>query len=1572
MAGIDYNRTFRVFVSSTFSDFVDERNALQEQTFPRVRTYCEKRGSTFQAIDLRWGVSEEAALEQQTMKICLQELMRCREVSPPPNFIMLVGNRYGWQPLPPVVDAEEFESLLSAHERDTLKSKYGRDDNSIPPVYLLLPRRGAYRDAEVWKAEEAVVLTFLRSAITRAGWSANDPRRNKYEESATHQEIREGALRLTDAAEHVFCYARLIDGLPNLGGRDFVDQRPDGTLDVEARSHMIELHKQLKRKLGDHYRCFTTRWTNQGPAPDHLDTLCGQVETDLIGLIETELNRQSSLTQHQREVGFHGDLARQQSHFFVGRRQSLARLRESLNKPGEAVIVHGRSGSGKTALLGHLSEQLRREQVGTIVSDWFLGKTPATSRLGTLLAELCLEFGPAAVTPEAERAEDRASLPLERHALVDEFHRRLAKAGSRRPVILVLDALDQLTDAEDVFSWLPAPLPPGVTIIASITGEDTPDLSRWPRTDIIRLEALERDEIVLVLDTWLRESLRTLQPNQWQRVLIACQNCPWPLYLRLVFEEARKLASFDELPQFGADIEAVVEQLFRRLAEPSQHGPQLVERSLGYLAATRHGLSEAELLDLLASDDEFFEDFLRHSRHTMPRGARRIPQIVWSRLAFDLQPYLSQRSSDGVVTLDYYHRQLALTARRFFLADEATTLARHQHLASLFMRAADPDGDRSWSGPASRAFRELAYHVACSAPRAAPAIAVYALAGDRRFRHAQFAALREMEPLLECIQFALGHAAGRRDGCQTVRFALERGYLLPLLARSFLGRLPKLARDAPDLARSVVGLLPASGSRLIALSLIAWHGMAHPPSRAAAVHWLDELAQSELSDVPVHAVPWLLEVVRDLHESGIDVRSLLRLIPDGPPRRIACDGWRQGSVSLRSLAAELSLAAPRTWTSQETARWQDLESFAWVRWIKGPASKDIPGFESEVINRLGLEGLEAVWTILAAQRLSHGARFEASVPLARALVIPALRRPDPVRAWYALAQRLHHAGETLLSLEYRDRLRVLMGGRSTSTADAATRHFLLQLAEEVPPIVGPMRAVPDDVISIVDQATEDVAGMARALRVGGRTSELFDFVAAASRRGIAFGVLDALLAEIVACDDFDADALRGISDALQRMDGQFPVHSGLGMYYFDFPWIYLCGAGLVLSLLAGPSLPLLVIPSAFVIGGLLDLLVWRRLGVFRRPERSRLPVAHVGSFISSIVGALCLPRPPGGMAPAASQFGFGVAAGLMVLGGLAAHFAGMMWTHFRPGQWAKIGLGVGVSSVLAVEAAPAIAALGAEPRAGVSMGAALALGMGLNLLVKWAFVRPSFGDSETKEEPLEPEEAMLHEVDALLEPWPDTKQAYRFADSAWHAGNWRDAVLAYDVVASSPGFGRLSPYYRSIVHLNRAMASKNLGEHGIAEQFAREAARINPDSGAASHTLALLLARDRGQFRPALLAVDEAIGRTPSDPELYSTRGLIRKHLGDMVGADADFRTALELWPEFLDGLTNYGILCEEQGRWTEAEELFRRAHEANPDDPEARFAYAASLHRRGLVHEAVRIMGDPRAGELWSRRRLE
>lgn len=106
------NRTFRVFVSSTFNDFLTERQCLSEEISRVVGNYCQSKGYNFQLIDLRWGISEEAALNQKTIPICLDEVRRCHIWSPKPNFLLMIGEYYGWVPLPFVIKKSEFEQFL--------------------------------------------------------------------------------------------------------------------------------------------------------------------------------------------------------------------------------------------------------------------------------------------------------------------------------------------------------------------------------------------------------------------------------------------------------------------------------------------------------------------------------------------------------------------------------------------------------------------------------------------------------------------------------------------------------------------------------------------------------------------------------------------------------------------------------------------------------------------------------------------------------------------------------------------------------------------------------------------------------------------------------------------------------------------------------------------------------------------------------------------------------------------------------------------------------------------------------------------------------------------------------------------------------------------------------------------------------------------------------------------------------------------------------------------------------------------------------------------------------------------
>jgi tetratricopeptide (TPR) repeat protein len=82
----------------------EERDYLVKFTFPQLRKLCERRGVVWGEVDLRWGVTDEAAAEDRVLPICLEEIRRCR-----PYFIGLLGERYGWVPqgLPPQLLEQE-------------------------------------------------------------------------------------------------------------------------------------------------------------------------------------------------------------------------------------------------------------------------------------------------------------------------------------------------------------------------------------------------------------------------------------------------------------------------------------------------------------------------------------------------------------------------------------------------------------------------------------------------------------------------------------------------------------------------------------------------------------------------------------------------------------------------------------------------------------------------------------------------------------------------------------------------------------------------------------------------------------------------------------------------------------------------------------------------------------------------------------------------------------------------------------------------------------------------------------------------------------------------------------------------------------------------------------------------------------------------------------------------------------------------------------------------------------------------------------------------------------------------
>lgn len=709
------SRIIRIFISSTFSDLKEERDALQQEVFPRLRALCSQRGARFQAVDLRWGVYEEAGRDQQTMDICLGELRRCQRASPRPNFIALLGDRYGWRPLPARIPASEYD-LLRAHvapsDTPLLDAWYRLDQNATPAEYCLQPRTDEAASSAVWAEIEAQLHAALLDALTKLPPGAiRDLAR--YQASATEQEILAGALDVADAGAHVHCFFRSIRDLPeDARASAYRDLDASGHADVASRSALVDLKARLRRHLPGNVHEYEARWTGDGITTAHIPALCDDVYEALARLIADALDAEEQAPEVEREAEEHARFGRERARHFQGREPLLRAIGDYVTGAQTyPLVIYGASGVGKSALMAFVGGR-----AGALLPDGalitrFIGATTSSAEPRALLDGLCRQI-------TRRYGGDETSIPSDLEGLAKEFPQRLARATAATPLVVTLDALDQLNsaDGELNLSWLPTELPPHVRLIVSLAGDTPPDLlrARLPEAAFQRLAPLARSDGAAALDAWLGDAGRALQPAQREEVLTRFAEDGLPLYLRFAFEEARRWKSYApaEETTLRSGVAGIIAQLFERLSSPANHGPMLVARGLGYLGASRSGLSEDETLDILSDDADVLGDFRARSPNS-PRTTR-LPIVVWSRLYFDLEPYLTERATDGATVLAFYHRQLAEAVAATYLAD-SDGLARHRALANYFASLAPAaptpphDDDARATGPRLRRLAELPY-----------------------------------------------------------------------------------------------------------------------------------------------------------------------------------------------------------------------------------------------------------------------------------------------------------------------------------------------------------------------------------------------------------------------------------------------------------------------------------------------------------------------------------------------------------------------------------------------------------------------------------------------------------------------------------------------------------------------------------------------------------------------------------------------------------------------------------------------------------------------------------------------
>lgn len=270
--------------------------------------------------------------------------------------------------------------------------------------------------------------------------------------------------------------------------------------------------------------------------------------------------------------------------------------------------------------------------------------------------------------------------------------------STKQPLVLLLDGLDQLENnfGPQIIESLPSPLPPGVELILTVSssrknlmqaiklhypqGSATHCVSEGSDEEsgyaCVQLGSVERKQCVNMLASLLRGSGRRVTSGQQALVNQALTSCRLPLYTRLLHAHASLWHSDSDVTDSSLPdgVHSSISALLDHLEQ--MHGSTLVARAVSYLTLSRTGLSEAELVDLLSSNDEVLAEHVCHNEG--------IAQADVERLLLDLKSFLIKRTVAGSQVLLWVSRHFKLVVAKRYLGSLEVMREIHSEMVDFF------------------------------------------------------------------------------------------------------------------------------------------------------------------------------------------------------------------------------------------------------------------------------------------------------------------------------------------------------------------------------------------------------------------------------------------------------------------------------------------------------------------------------------------------------------------------------------------------------------------------------------------------------------------------------------------------------------------------------------------------------------------------------------------------------------------------------------------------------------------------------------------------------------------------
>jgi len=692
------NKTIKFFISSTFKDFEQERDILHKFVFPELKTLCHKSGFGFQPIDLRWGVMEEAGTDQQTMNICLNEIKRS-SYDPKPNLLLLVGQRYGWVPLPYDIEESEYLAItkrMSVEDKNLISDWYKPDENANPRTYFLQEKSKYKNDRDAW--------TEIEDQIKLAFQNATDLPR--YHTSATEQEMAEGLDAFSKDVDHkhTFAYFRTIKDYEHADKKiiaDFIDKN---------LSKVTELSNRLQKKTNipeeNQIVLDTVKWDDVSKAmetkyialslencPAYLKKFHDDILDKFTQSIQTEINRikENPITDLQIELEEQKKFLKSKSELVIGRKEEVDRILDFIKDEEveeQYYLQYGKSGSGKTSVMAQAIQEIDKSKYEVIYR--FIGTTALSTYSRIVFESIYWEIE---VNLQNNKNIKKPIFEYDEQKFKEEFHQQLKKIEDKQ-VVIFLDALDQFEDYNDLTILLEG-LPHNIKIVFSTLYDKEKDIDDYykyyNRVQYLEnkylLEPLKQADNRTILEAWLGLKGRTLTGVQYidiEKLTLG----KTPLYLKLVFEMVKHFKVDDEVSTLAKNEAELIVQFLNFIQKQYHHEESLVKKTLGLISASKDGLSEEELIDLFSRDKEFLQQFQNKRYQQLDR----LPTAIWSRFYYYIVEFFTEKLIDGEMLITPFHRIISETIKKEYYETKAEKL--HKELADYFLILQDTE--KAW------------------------------------------------------------------------------------------------------------------------------------------------------------------------------------------------------------------------------------------------------------------------------------------------------------------------------------------------------------------------------------------------------------------------------------------------------------------------------------------------------------------------------------------------------------------------------------------------------------------------------------------------------------------------------------------------------------------------------------------------------------------------------------------------------------------------------------------------------------------------------------------------------------